>query len=98
MTKVLRKRPWIVLIMIAIALAIVGFLFIPNEKETALSRVASFPEVKEYLKVVPNAHIAIDKDEANQYLIHVYEIKDGHTATFNWYIFDKKTKEIKLAN
>ncbi|OGD92192.1 hypothetical protein A3D07_00525 [Candidatus Curtissbacteria bacterium RIFCSPHIGHO2_02_FULL_42_15] len=65
----------------------------PNE---ALAKVRELAEVKSYLVQIPNARIEVDStdEETNTYLVHVYEIKNGHTATFNWYNVDKKTGEI----
>ncbi len=36
----------------------------------------------------------INNIEASEYFVHVYETKDGHTATFNWYKVDNKTGSI----
>lgn len=54
-------------------------------KEQAIDNVKNLAEVKEYLKNVPGAIVEIDNQDENVYNIHVYEIKNGHTATFNWY-------------
>ena len=64
--------------------------------EEAVEKVKSRKEVIAYLKRVPNAIIQAQSttDEENSHRIQVYEIKNGHTATFNWYNVDKKTGEI----
>lgn len=64
--------------------------------DEAIAKVRGLDEVKDYLKRVPNGQIEVDStdEETNTYLIHVYEIKNGHTATFNWYTINKKTGEI----
>ena len=64
--------------------------------EEAVEKVKSRKEVIAYLKRVPNAIIQaqLTTDEEDSYRIQVYEIKNGHTATFNWYNVDKKTGEI----
>lgn len=59
-----------------------------------IALVANLDEVKSYLAQVPNAKVELDHEETNSYIIHVYEIKNGHTATFNWYIIDKTTRKI----
>ena len=66
-------------------------------RQTALTRVGNLPEVKEYLSRVPNGLIVIDHEDrdTNSYLIHVYEVVDDHTATFNWYEVNKTTGAIK---
>lgn len=45
-----------------------------------------------YLKEVPQARIACDRQEKEGWLIHIYEIipeendLPSHTATFGWYL------------
>ena len=65
-------------------------------QEDAIARVRGLAEVKSYLEQVPNARVEIDSfdQETNTYLVHVYEIKNGHTATFNWYTINQKTGKI----
>ena len=64
--------------------------------EEAVEKVKSRKEIIAYLKRVPNAIIQAQSttDEENSYQIQVYEVKNGHTATFNWYNVDKRTGEI----
>ena len=64
--------------------------------EEAVEKVKSRKEIIDYLKRVPSAIIQAQSttDEENSYRIQVYEVKDGHTATFNWYNVDKKTGEV----
>ena len=64
--------------------------------EDAVEKVKSRKEVIDYLKRVPTAIIQAQSTtkEESSYRIQVYEIKNGHTATFNWYNVDKKTGEI----
>lgn len=64
-------------------------------KDEAIAKIRSLPKVVEYFKAVPKAIIEIDSEENDSYSIHVYEIKDNHTATFNWFEVDKKTGSIK---
>jgi len=64
-------------------------------KDEAIAKIKSLPKVIEYLKIVPKAVIEIDSEEDDSYSVHVYEIKDNHTATFNWFTVDKKTGVIK---
>jgi len=64
-------------------------------KDEAIAKIKSLPKVIEYLKTVPRAVIEIDSEEDDSYSIHVYEVKDNHTATFNWFTVDKKTGVIK---
>ncbi|MBI2326546.1 hypothetical protein HYU91_04140 [Candidatus Collierbacteria bacterium] len=60
---------------------------------TAIAKVSTLPEVIEYLREVPAGLVTLDHEdrETNTYVIHVYETKDGHTATFNWYSVNKTT-------
>jgi hypothetical protein len=60
----------------------------------ALAKIKTLPEVMDYLKRVPNGLVSVNGVEDNSYLVQVYEIKDGHTATFNWYTVNKQTGEI----
>lgn len=62
-------------------------------QEQALEKVRSLNEVKEYLIQVPNGKVEFDHEDeaANAWVIHVYEVKNGHTATFNWYSVSKET-------
>ncbi len=60
-------------------------------KEAAVAKVKALPEVIEYLKEVPGGLVAVNGDEDNAYMVQVYEFKNGHTATFNWYTTDKTT-------
>lgn len=64
-------------------------------KEEAVAKVKSISEVVAYLKRVPNGLISVNGEEDDAYLIQVYEVKNGHTATFNWYVVDKATGEAK---
>lgn len=64
-------------------------------KETAISKVKALPEVMDFLKRVPNGQVAVNGEENNLYLIQVYEVTNGHTATFNWYRVDKTSGEVE---
>lgn len=81
---------WLILAIIAL------LLWQQRAPAAALAKVSALPEVKAYLQKVPNAHIVIDHEDkaANAFIIHVYEVKDNHTATFNWYEYDKKTGQV----
>lgn len=64
-------------------------------RQTAVEKVKKLPEVQEYLKNVPNGRVEVDNEMEGEYNVHVYEIKDGHTATFNWYRVSIKSGEVK---
>lgn len=64
-------------------------------KEDAIAKVKVLPEVIDYLKRVPNGMVLVNGEENNSYLIQVYEFKNGHTATFNWYNVNKSTGAIE---
>ncbi|MDO8657386.1 MAG: hypothetical protein Q7K55_01500, partial [Candidatus Levybacteria bacterium] len=64
-------------------------------KEEAILKVKTLPEVIDYLKTVPGGLVLVNGEENNSYMVQVYEIKDGHTATFNWYKVNKTTGEVK---
>ena len=63
----------------------------------ALDFVSNQKEVQEYLKKVPNAKIQIDQfdEKTNSYMIQVFEIKNGHTNTFNWYEVARESGEVR---
>lgn len=60
-------------------------------RSLAVENVKKLPEVQEYLKNVPNGKVEVDNELEGEYNVHVYEVKDGHTATFNWYIVSIKS-------
>ena len=92
-------KKMIVLIFIALVCGVVFFFFkseiFSSSEKKALMKIRALPEVVEFLKQVPDAHVEMNGEEENAYLIQVYEVKDDHTATFNWYSVDKTTGEIK---
>jgi len=61
----------------------------------ATGTVKSLPEVKNYLQNTPNSQVRLDHEESQNYVIQVYEIKNGHTATFNWYKINKITGKVE---
>lgn len=62
-------------------------------KAKAIATVSALPEVQEYLRTVPAGIVALDHEdkETNSFVIHVYEVIDNHTATFNWYEINQDT-------
>lgn len=64
-------------------------------EDEVIARVKSLTEVVDYLKRVPNGLVSVNGQEDDAYLIQVYEVKNGHTATFNWYNVHKTTGEIQ---
>ncbi len=67
------------------------------DEATAIEKVRNLPQVKEYLKDVPTARILADhiEPETDSLVIQVFEIKNGHTATFNWYTVNKTTGKVR---
>ncbi len=83
-----------IIILVFTALIISGFLIYKNipeigltgmSKKQAIANVKKLPEVQQYLKDVPKGKVEVDNEVEGQYNVHVYEVKNGHTATFNWY-------------
>lgn len=66
-----------------------------SSKEDSVSKVKLLPEVIDYLKRVPGGLVAVNGEENNSYLVQVYEVTNGHTATFNWYSVNKTTGQVK---
>lgn len=64
-------------------------------KDRAIEIIKNRSEVQDYLKRVPNGRVEVDNEDQGEYNVHVYEIKDGHTATFNWYKVSIKSGEIR---
>lgn len=64
--------------------------------DQALENVKKLPEVQQYLKDVPNGKVEVDNEEEDTINIHVYEVKNGHTATFNWYKVNTKDGKVEL--
>lgn len=65
-------------------------------EDQAIANVKTLPEVIAYLKRVPNGLVAVSGGEEDAYMVQVYEIINGHTATFNWYNVNKQSGEITL--
>ena len=64
-------------------------------RQQAVDNIKKLPEVQGYLKNVPNGKVEVDNELEGEYNVHVYEVKDGHTATFNWYRVSIKSGEIR---
>lgn len=64
-------------------------------KNQAVENVKKLPEVQQYLKDVPNGRVEVDNESEGEYNVHVYEVKNGHTATFNWYRVSIKSGEVR---
>ena len=62
--------------------------------QLAVENVKKLPEVQEYLKNVSNGKVEVDNELEGEYNVHVYEVKNGHTATFNWYRVSIKSAEV----
>ncbi|MBI4036567.1 hypothetical protein HY386_01675 [Candidatus Daviesbacteria bacterium] len=47
----------------------------------------------QYLKDVPKGQVLVDHEdkEISSYVIQVFEVKNGHTATFGWFSVDQKS-------
>lgn len=98
MKQILSKQNTIIFIAISviILLAILKLnVAIQITSEGAIEKVKNLSEVQDYLKRVPNGIIKVDDELDGEYNVHVYEIKNGHTATFNWYNVDKTTGAVK---
>lgn len=76
-----------------------------NEKSTSkltqqkvIELVKNRKEVKEYLIHVPKGIVTIDhkNNDNNSWIIHVFEIVNNHTATFNWYEVKKNTGKVEI--
>lgn len=99
-----------IIVVIIILLAAAGYFVLQNgvpdyiptdflstkiSRELAVENVKKLPEVQQYLKDAPNGKVEVDNELAGEYNVHVYEIKNNHTATFNWYRVSIKSGEIR---
>lgn len=99
-----------VFVAVFILLALSGYFILQNRdlenistknQETKISHklatdnVKKLPEVQEFLKKVPNGKVEVDNELEGEYNVHVYEVINGHTATFSWYTVNIKNGEIK---
>lgn len=66
-------------------------------KQQALEKVRLLPEVQEYMEIVPNVRFMVEESSENPniWTVRVFEDKETHTATFNWYEVNKETGEVK---
>lgn len=99
-----------IIIVIFVLLAVAGYYTLQNgvpdsipidvistkiSRSQAIEKIKKLPEVQQYLKDVPNGKIEVDNELEGGYNVHVYEVKNGHTATFNWYKVSIKSGEIR---
>ncbi|KKU82495.1 MAG: Peptidoglycan-binding LysM [Microgenomates group bacterium GW2011_GWA2_47_8] len=99
-----------IIVVIFILLAVAGYYVLQNgvpenipteilstkiSSDLAVENVKKLPEVQQYLKDVPNGKVEVDNELEGEYNVHVYEVKNGHTATFNWYRVSIKSGEIR---
>ncbi len=64
-------------------------------KEDAVVKVKAISEVADYLRRIPQGKVEVGGEENDSYLIQVFEVVNGHTASFNWYKVNKATGEVK---
>lgn len=79
------------LVVFAVKVPYVAQLQNPLNAADAANAVRLLPEVSEYVRRVPGALVEVDHQDEDGFSVHVYEIKDGHSATFNWYTVDPVT-------
>ncbi|MDO8573510.1 MAG: hypothetical protein Q7R77_02040 [Candidatus Daviesbacteria bacterium] len=99
-----------IIVVIFIFLAVAGYYVLQNgipenipteilstkiSRGLAVENVKKLPEVQKYLKNVPNGKVEVDNELEGEYNVHVYEVKNGHTATFNWYRVSIKSGEVR---
>lgn len=99
-----------IIVVIVILLATAGYFVLQNgvpenipvdklstkiSRELAVEKVKKLPEVQQYLKDVPNGKVEVDNELEGEYNVHVYEVKNGHTATFNWFRVSIKSGEVR---
>ena len=102
-----RKLRWWIVVLVMGALTVFVYLLKAGvggdlsgqlTEQSAIGKIKTRAEVTDYLNRVPGAIVEVDHKEGDSYSVHVYEITNGHTATFGWYLVNQKTGEITTAN
>lgn len=86
---------WILLFVVVLVFSIIISSSGEVTKEDAIAKIKAQSEVVQYLQEVPRAHVVVDSFDTTLYRIHVFEVINNHTATFNWYTVNKKSGEVK---
>jgi len=95
-----KKKPassWIVWSIFLATVGLMIWLFIQGvsgRERKAIARVKVLSEVQRFLQDVPTGKVDIGSSDNESYFVHVYEVKEDHTATFNWYRVDKKSLKV----
>lgn len=65
-------------------------------KEEAENIIRSLPEVQEYFAQIPTTILDMEGYDAekNQWNVHIYNIVEDHTATFDWYYVDGNSGKV----
>lgn len=90
---------WIIILIVVLLIGVTAATFKHRtdtiNKNQVIEKVKTRQDVVDYFKRVPQARVDIAREENDSYLIQVYEIKNGHTATFNWYKVNKTTGDVE---
>ena len=104
------KIPVLIILLLIIVGGVIYFINTPLEKlvpeqvipkttgmteNQAIENVKKLPEVQDYLQRVPNGRVEVDNELEGEYNVHVYELKDGHSATFNWFTVSIKSGQLE---
>lgn len=99
-----------IVVVVFILLTVAGYFILQNgipenipvetlstkiSRNQAIEIIKNRYEVQQYLKDVPNGKIEVDNEMEGEYNVHVYEVKNGHTATHNWYRVSIKSGEVR---
>ena len=87
----LKKMQSVLIVFFFLFVGIMGIRAFNSPQRKALEKIKNLPEVQNYLAQVPQGRVALDHEDTVSRFIQVYEVIDGHTATFNWYEVDKNT-------
>ena len=94
-----KLKPFAIILLCLVAISVLFALsrraFISPEQK-AVRQVNLLPEVKQFVLKVPGAKIEMDHfdSQTGEFIVHVYEVKNGHTATFNWYAVNPKSGQV----
>lgn len=105
--KGIKLRWWIVVLVVGASFTVFVYLLKAGvdddlsrqlTEQAAIGKIKMRAEVVDYLNRIPQAVVGVDHEEDDSYSVHVYEITNGHTATFGWYLVNRTTGEITTAN
>ena len=103
-------KAFLLVFVVLILLVCLTFLFFTKNttktssanKEVQISKtrekLLEYPKVKSYLNSTKNGRLDFDQEDRTSYVFHLYEFKNGHISTVDWFYVNKSTGEITTLN